>query len=206
MTEAPRKQTWIPFTIPQCSSQHLSEENSATSIAHLPVDHGRCWPLGRDRISVPVNELPRAAFKPEQTRHAQSERENFGAAADLRSPALDLYDTRELGSDVTRYEFCAGEHSVAIVGRRTVERLLDLVATARVRPEWITQRDIVSIREQNLRRFGIASENSRNGVMALLYRSVEILRFHGTSPQPEHNHPTPFFRNRPETGAPVTLT
>jgi len=57
-----------------------------------------------------------------------------------------------------------------------------LSATVGIRTERITQRHIIPIREQSFSRSRIALKNSRHSVVALLSRTIEITRYHGTSP------------------------
>jgi hypothetical protein len=127
-----------------------------------------------------MNKLPGAALAAKQTGRTQGKRNKLLTTADFRLPALYFDDARQISGGIGRDKFDIGDLSVAIIQRGAVYRFLDLPPTVRIRPERITQRYIISIREQRLRWHRIASKNSGNSGMAALYCHIEITRFHAT--------------------------
>ena len=109
----------------------------------LFADDRFCRPGCRNRICVPMNEPPNSLLQSKNAGHAQSELDESLAAADLGSPALDLDYAGEVVGDITRYEFYASDLSIFEMRGGPGQGYLDLLPTACIRAEGITQSHVV---------------------------------------------------------------
>ena len=125
----------------------------------LFADNRRCRPWRRNRIRVPMNELPSTLLQSKHAGHAYSYLDEFLAAADLSSPALHLDYAREVVGYIIRYEFYTSDLSIAVVRGGAGQGCLNLLPAAYVRAEGIAQSHVFRIRVQFLVNTGVTFQD-----------------------------------------------
>ena len=123
----------------------------------LFADNGRCRPWRRNRIRVPMYELPSTLLQSKHAGHAYSYLDEFLAAADLSLPALHLDYAREVVGYIIRYEFYTSDLSIAVVRGGAGQGCFNLLPAACVRAERVAQSHVFRIGVQCLVTTGVAS-------------------------------------------------
>jgi hypothetical protein len=125
-----------------------------------------------------MNELPASALQPKNAGHADSHRCEFRGTSDFASTAFHLDDAGEIVGNVLGDEFDIGSLSVTVLRGSACKCRLDILPTARVRPEWVAQGHVVCHRVQVLVNSCVAVQDGTEGCVALFDRVVKVACFH----------------------------
>ncbi len=109
----------------------------------------------RNRICMPMNELPTSVLQPKYAGHAESHRDEF-LAADLDSSMFHFDNASKIVRNIFFYEFDAGDLSVTEIRGGAGYSCLNVLATAHIGAEGIPQSYVIRIGEQRVVPAGIA--------------------------------------------------
>lgn len=139
----------------------------------------RAW--CRNRIGVPMNQLPITALWPKYAGDAKGDGNHFLAAANLGSNALNFDYTRKIFREILCNEFDTCNHSVSVVSGGTGQSISNVLASTCKWPERIAKCHFLIFRVQGQVAAWVAIHDRGQCLVACFYCATETMSAHTTS-------------------------
>ncbi len=145
-------------------------------------DNRRCRAWRRNRVGVPVDQLPITALQPKCACHAKGDGNHFLAFANLGSNVLNFDHARKILREILCDEFDARNFPISVVGCGSGQSFSNGLATTCKRPERIAKRQLLILDVQGQIAAWVAIHDLGECLVACFYSAVETMRAHTMSP------------------------